>query len=64
MDRSNQKNILQSWPGLTAEAVQTHLPKSQATTKGHLDQTGSNKIQLNLLRIKSAEKECEPATTE
>ena len=26
-----------SWPGLTADLIRTHLPKSEATVKGHLD---------------------------
>jgi hypothetical protein len=34
-----QRGFYQSWPGLTAAAVRKHLPKSEATTKGHLDQT-------------------------
>jgi hypothetical protein len=34
-----QRDFFQSWPGLTTEAVHKHLPKSMATTKGHMDQT-------------------------
>jgi hypothetical protein len=37
-----QREYYQSWPGLTAAAVRKHLPKSEATTKGHLDQTRKN----------------------
>jgi hypothetical protein len=37
-----QRRFYQSWPGLTAAAVRKHLPKSEATTKGHLDQTRKN----------------------
>jgi hypothetical protein len=37
-----QRGFYQSWPGLTAAAVRKHLPKSKATTKGHLDQTRKN----------------------
>jgi hypothetical protein len=25
-----------TWPGLTSQAVRKHLPKSEATVKGHL----------------------------
>ena len=32
-------NFFTTWPGLTAQHIQKHLPKSPATTKGHLDQT-------------------------
>jgi hypothetical protein len=31
-----------TWPGLTADAVRQHLPKSLATAKGHLDQARKN----------------------
>jgi hypothetical protein len=31
-----------TWPGLTAELVSKHLPKSDATVKGHLDQQSKN----------------------
>jgi hypothetical protein len=37
-----QRGFFQAWPGLSAAAVQKHLPKSEATTKGHLDQTRKN----------------------
>ena len=37
-----QKGFFMSWPGLTAKAVAKHLPKSVATSKGHLDQTQKN----------------------
>ena len=37
-----QRGFFQSWPGLTTAAVRKHLPKSEATTKGHLDQTRKN----------------------
>ena len=36
------RGFFQSWPGLTAQMVRKHLPKSVATTKGHLDQTRAN----------------------
>jgi hypothetical protein len=29
-------NFFSSWPGLTSQAVRKHLPKSEATTMGHL----------------------------
>ena len=31
-----------TWPGLTCELIQKHLPKSEATTKGHLRQQFQN----------------------
>ena len=36
------KGFFQTWPGLTAEAVRKHLPKSEATHKSHLDQARKN----------------------
>ena len=35
-------NQFATWPGLTAELICKHLPKSIATTKGHLDQRRRN----------------------
>ena len=37
-----QNGNFTSWPGLTAKAVAKHLPKSIATSKGHLDQKLNN----------------------
>jgi hypothetical protein len=37
-----QRGFSQSWPGLTTAAVRKHLPKSEATTKGHINQTRKN----------------------
>lgn len=37
-----EKGFFISWPGLTAQAVRKHLPKSMATAQGHLDQTRKN----------------------
>jgi hypothetical protein len=37
-----EKGHFTTWPGLTAEAVRKHLPKSMATAKGHLDQQRKN----------------------
>ena len=37
-----QRGHFATWPGLTAEAVRKHLPKSIATTLGHLDQSRKN----------------------
>ena len=37
-----QKGFSTSWPGLTAKAIAKNLPKSIATSKGHLDQTRNN----------------------
>jgi hypothetical protein len=34
-----QRGFFKLWPCLTAAAVRKHLPKSEATTKGHIDQT-------------------------
>jgi hypothetical protein len=31
-----------TWPGLTADLVRKHLPKSMATVKGHLNQKRKN----------------------
>ena len=31
-----------TWPGLTADLVRKHLPKSTATIKGHLNQQRKN----------------------
>jgi hypothetical protein len=36
------KGFFTSWPGLTAQAVRKHLPKSMVTAQGHLDQTRKN----------------------
>ena len=59
-----RKGFFQSWPGLTEEAVHKHLPKSQATTMGYLDQTRTNKRSTQPTPGTSSEKECEPATTD
>jgi hypothetical protein len=37
-----QNGFFQSWPGLTSAAVRKHLQPSEATAKGHLDQTRKN----------------------
>ena len=37
-----QKESFQFWPGLTTLAVHKYLPKSEATSKGHLDQIRRN----------------------
>jgi hypothetical protein len=37
-----KNNQLTTWPGMTAENVSKHLPKSVATTLGHQDQTRKN----------------------
>jgi hypothetical protein len=37
-----KNNQLTTWPGMTAENVIKHLPKSIATTLGHQDQTRKN----------------------
>jgi hypothetical protein len=42
VDFRNTTRFYQSWPGLTAAAIRKHLPKSEATTKGHLDQSRKN----------------------
>ena len=36
------KGYFQSWPGLTAKAIRKYLPKSEATIRGHMDQTRQN----------------------
>jgi hypothetical protein len=47
-----------TWPGLTAEAVRKHLPKSFATAQGHLDQARKN--QRSTKSIKDAIEHQEP----
>jgi hypothetical protein len=37
-----KQGFFQSWPGLTTTAVSKHFPHSEATTKGHMDQTRKN----------------------
>ena len=37
-----KKGHFKTWPGLTDEAIQCYLPKSEATTLGHLDQQRKN----------------------
>jgi hypothetical protein len=37
-----KKGFFHSWPGLTTQAINKHFPKSNATTKGHMDQTRQN----------------------
>jgi hypothetical protein len=49
-----QRGFFQSWPGLTTAAVRKHLPKSEAATKGHLDQTRKN--------VRSTKIKMEPGT--
>ena len=42
MDLGHPKGIFTSWPGLMSKAVAKCLPKSIATSKGHLGQTRKN----------------------
>jgi hypothetical protein len=37
-----KKGFFQLWPGLTTQAGTKHFPQSEATTKGHMDQTWKN----------------------
>lgn len=37
-----KSGFFQSWPGITTQAVTKHFPQSEATTKGHMDQTRKN----------------------
>ena len=37
-----KQGFFHSWPGLTVELVNKHLPDTTATAKGHLDQTRKN----------------------
>ena len=37
-----KKGHFKTWPGVTVEAIQQYLPKSEATTLGHLDQQQKN----------------------
>jgi hypothetical protein len=55
-----QRGFFQSWPGLTATAVQKHLPKSEATTKGHMDQTRKNLRSTKTMDNSNLEEEQEP----
>ena len=36
------KGHFKTWPGVTVEAIKRYLPKSEATTMGHLDQQRKN----------------------
>ena len=38
----NQKRFLSTFPGLTKQLVKKHLPKSETTVKGHMDQERKN----------------------
>ena len=40
--RAIKNNIFLSWPGLTADLITKHLPKSLATAKGHLQYERKN----------------------
>ena len=46
-----KKGHFKTWPGVTIEAIKRYLPKSEATTMGHLDQqrknTQSTKVQMD-----------------
>ena len=37
-----KKGHFKTWPGVTVDAIQRYLPKSEATTMGHLDQQRKN----------------------
>ena len=37
-----RKGRFKTWPGVTVEAIKRYLPKSEATTMGHLDQQRKN----------------------
>ena len=37
-----KKGHFKTWPGVTVKAIQRYLPKSEATTMGHLDQQRKN----------------------
>jgi hypothetical protein len=55
-----------SWPGFTADLVKKHLPNSQATIKGHLQQQRKNawstkKKTFNLLLQPVAHPKLKPA---
>jgi hypothetical protein len=42
LDHGYKNGNFSSWPGLTENAVEKHLSKSAATTKGHLNQQWQN----------------------
>jgi hypothetical protein len=44
-------NFLTTWPGLTSDLVRKHLPKLDATIKGHLRQTFKNKRSTNKMIV-------------
>jgi hypothetical protein len=46
-----------SWPGLTEHAVEKHLSKSTATTKGHLNQQRQNARTTQIKSIKASNQE-------
>jgi hypothetical protein len=54
------KGHFASWPGLTADAVRKHLPKSMATAQGHLDQVRRNQQSTKPLTPASAEPRPDP----
>ena len=45
-----KKGHFKTWPGVTVNAIQCYLPKSEATTLGHLDQKRKNPINKNTPR--------------
>ena len=38
MDPGSEKGHFKTWPGVTVDAIQCYLPKSEDTMLGHLDQ--------------------------
>jgi hypothetical protein len=57
-------NFFSTWPGLTSQAVRKHLPKSEATTMGHLHMirkgTRSTSTKPTIEEIMEEESEPEP----
>lgn len=49
-----------SWPGLTVEAVNKHLPKSFTTAQGHMDQSRMNYRSTKIQKTTSTDEEDEP----
>ena len=43
-----KKGHFKTWPGVTIESIQCYLPKSEATTLGHLDQQRKNLQSMKL----------------
>ena len=59
--KAAQRGFFHSWPGITPLAISKHFPASEATTKGHLDQTRKN-VRTTRLRDCPAPIKIEPGS--